>query len=137
MKTCRGFTLLEILVALIMFAVVGGALLQLFGSGLRNARIATEQTHASLLARSKLTELLADPQLEEGTLEGDFGGGYTWTAVLTKPEEDNEDDPPAGAPASFQRMVPLELSLSITWGEDDEERAFTLKSFLLTQARPS
>ena len=133
MKATRGFTLLEILVALTMFAVVGGALLQLFGSGLRNARVATEQTHATFLARSKLSELLADPLLKEGTLEGEFDGGYAWIAQLTPSEGDDEDD---SASPTFEALVPLELSLTITWGDDKDERAFTLKSFLLSRAEP-
>ena len=42
MKAARGFTLIEILVALTMFAVVGGALLQLFEGGLRASRQAAD-----------------------------------------------------------------------------------------------
>ena len=70
MNRGRGFTLLELLVALTLFAVVGGSLLQLFHSGLRTARLAGDQAHAVLLARSKLTELQAYPALQPGALSG-------------------------------------------------------------------
>ena len=50
MNRGRGFTLLELLVALTLFAVVGGSLLQLFHSGLRTARLAGDQAHGVLRA---------------------------------------------------------------------------------------
>lgn len=126
MRRARGFTLLEILVALTMFAVVGGTLLQMFGSGLRTARLATERTHAVLLARSKLTELMAETHLTPGTLDGDFGGGYRWQARLSQPETLES--------TRRRALEPLDLDLTITWGDYGDEREFSLKSLLLTQA---
>ena len=43
MRRSRGFTLIEILIALTMFAVIGGGLLQLFNQGLRAARLADDR----------------------------------------------------------------------------------------------
>lgn len=126
MRRVRGFTLLEILVALTIFGLVGGALLELFGSGLRTARLATERTHAALLARSMLTELIADPYLTPGLLEGDFDDGYRWQARLTQPEEYQSD--------LGRALEPLHLDLTITWGDSDDERQFRLESLMLTQA---
>ncbi len=126
MRCSRGFTLLEILVALTIFGLVGGALLELFGSGLRTARLATERTHAVLLARSKLTELIADPYLTPGLMEGDFADGYRWQARLTQPEELESD--------LGRALEPLHLDLTITWGDSDDERQFRLESLMLTQA---
>ncbi|MGB5453619.1 MAG: type II secretion system protein [Sedimenticolaceae bacterium] len=124
MRTARGFTLIEILVALTLFAVVGGALLQLFQSGLRGARLAGEQAHAALLARSKLTELQAYTGLQPGILAGAFVDGYRWQAVLREgPRHD-------GPPASLQ---PLDLELTVTWGEGTEPHSFVLDSLLLTR----
>ena len=121
----RGFTLVELLVALTLLAVVGGTLLQLFHSGLRAARLAGEQSHAVLLARSKLTELQAYPSLQPGTLSGEFEDGYRWEAVLTQLA-----DADAAEPGPIQL---LELQLTIAWGETADARTFSLHSRLLTQ----
>ena len=83
MRRSRGFTLIEILIALTMFAVIGGGLLQLFNQGLRAARLADDRAHAVLLARSKLTELQAFPYLQPGTLTGSFEDGFRWEASLS------------------------------------------------------
>ena len=125
MKQARGFTLVEILVALTLFAVVGGSLLQLFQSGLRTARLAGEQTHAVLLARSKLTELQAYSHHQAGVSSGRLQGGYRWQAVLS-PKADAGD-------TERTRLKPLDLVLTITWGKAGEERKFSLQSLLLTR----
>ena len=131
MNRGRGFTLLELLVALTLFAVVGGSLLQLFHSGLRTARLAGDQAHAVLLARSKLTELQAYPALQPGALSGDFDGGYRWEAILAP-------SPDVGASeASTGPLQLLDLKLTVSWGEDGDARSFTLHSLLLTQWTPS
>ena len=129
MRRTGGFTLVEILVALTLFAVVGGALLQLFQSGLRNSRLANDYTHAALLARSKLTELQAHTHLRPGDLSGHFDGGYRWQAVL---EEQATADP-----ATPRSLMPLTLKLTVSWGDGGEERSFDLRSLLLTRATSS
>lgn len=125
-QRAHGFTLIEILVALTMFAVVGGTLLQLFEGGLRASSRAADYTHAVLLARSKLTELLAYNDLRPGVIEGEFEGGYRWQAVLNEfPEEE---------PSQATRLKPLDLRLTVAWGEPGDEDTFDLRSVSLTQA---
>ena len=121
----RGFTLVELLVALTLLAVVGGSLLQLFHSGLRTARLAGAQSHAVLLARSKLNELQAYQSLQPGVLSGRFDDDYQWEAVLTQsPQPDSVED---------GRLQLLDLLLTIGWGDPGDTRTFTLHSLLLTQ----
>jgi general secretion pathway protein I len=124
-KTHRGFTLVELLVALTLFAVVGGTLLQLFQEGLRTARLAAARTHAVFLARSKLVELQAYDHLRPGTLSGSFDDAYSWQAVLTG------DEP--GDAGQRSRLRPLDLSLTVNWGDAGTRRSITLHSLLLTR----
>lgn len=123
-----GFTLLEILVALTLFAVVGGALLQLFQDGLRQTSVSTERIHASMLARSKLTELLAFDTLRPGEVAGDFDEGYRWHLSLTEASE-------LRAPG-LVAMTPLNASLSVSWGPLENEKALTIHTLLLARRRP-
>lgn len=124
MRRCRGFTLIEILVALTMFAVIGGGLLQLFNQGLRTARLADDKAHAVLLARSKLTELQAFPFLQPGTLSGSFPDGFRWQATLSLAD---------AALNRGTRLMPLDTDIVITWGDGPDSRSFQLRSLLLTR----
>jgi general secretion pathway protein I len=72
-----GFTLLEVLVALVVLSTAVVAALQLFGGGLRLARSAGDQAEAALLANAKLADLEPGP-LTEGTEEGS-DGPYRWS----------------------------------------------------------
>jgi type II secretion system protein I len=121
----RGFTLLEILVALTLFAVVGGALLQMFQQGLRSTRTASEQTHAALLARSKLSELQAYEQLTPGEIGGEFDDGYRWRATLVEDTALLEAYP--------GDLTPLSLTLTIRWGGEDDPSAYGVRALLLAQ----
>jgi general secretion pathway protein I len=121
-----GFTLLEILVALTLFAVVGGALLALFQSGLRSTRLATEHTHAALLARSKLTELQAYSTLLPGTYDGEFDDTFRWRIALS--------EVPELAEAHTPTLRPLRVNLEVIWGEERQQRVVALDSLLLSTA---
>ena len=77
----QGFTLLEVLVALVVLSTTVVAALQLFGGGLRLARTAGDHADAALLASAKLAEL--EPgSLKEGAEEG-TEGPYRWTRRVT------------------------------------------------------
>jgi general secretion pathway protein I len=76
----KGFTLLEVMVAMAILAI---AMTTLFSAQSQSLSLATEakfNTNASLLAGLKLAEL-ASGRLEPADAEGDFGEdlpGYTW-----------------------------------------------------------
>ncbi|EIW88335.1 general secretion pathway protein I [Alishewanella agri BL06] len=53
-KICRGFTLLEVLIALAIFATAGAAILQASGSHLRAIAQLEELTLASMVANNQL-----------------------------------------------------------------------------------
>lgn len=128
MRSAQGFTLVEILVSLTLFAVVGGALLQLYHDGLKGARIAEERSHAALLARSLLTELQAYASLTPGTLSGRFDDGYHWQATLTR-----SADP---ADTAGRSLFPLDLDLTIRWGDAADSQSLQIDSLLITREPP-
>lgn len=59
-RRVRGFTLLEVLVALAIFATVAGAVLSAAARSLNNAGRLTEMTLAGWIADNRLTELQLD-----------------------------------------------------------------------------
>jgi general secretion pathway protein I len=125
----RGFTLLEILAAFIVLAVVGGALLQLYQGALQNVSLSAEYSEAALLARSKLAELEARADVAAGEEQGAFDDErYRWQLTLTPYLE------PDGNPPPEAQVQAMHLELAVLWGEGEDERRYALESLLLTPA---
>lgn len=64
----RGFTLLEVLIALSIFAICASTLIQQSGRSIRQATYLETRTHASWIAENELARLrLADHLVQPGT----------------------------------------------------------------------
>lgn len=72
----RGFTLVELVVAFLILTIGVVAILELVSQSALNARYAKDRTTAVTLAQQKLEELMAQPDLAAGEMEGDFGDAY-------------------------------------------------------------
>ena len=71
MKACKGFTLLEVLVALAVLAIAMAALIKVAGSNASNAAYLKEKTFAHWVAVNKVNELrIADTWPAVGTRKG-------------------------------------------------------------------
>ncbi len=104
----RGFTLLEILVALSILAVALGAILQSFSSGLRSLGAAETHALALMHARSQLAKVGPLIPLEPGERTG-AAGEFEWT-VSVRLFESQEGDPVLDA-----ALVPYQLDVTVTW----------------------
>jgi general secretion pathway protein I len=119
-----GFSLLEVLVALLILATAVVAALQLFGGGLRLVRAAGDHTEAALLASAMLAEL-APGRLEEGAEEGQ-AGAYRWTRrIALEPDLLPVD-------ATRPEAVGLRLarvSVEVRWGSNRRVELVTLRAW--------
>src|SRR5689334_7915938 len=90
----RGFSLLEVLVAFIIVALVVTALFRLFGGALGNASAAEDWTRALLVAQSRLELASAVQPLVETTDAGtEADGRIAWrTTVVPYVAPDADDD---------------------------------------------
>ncbi len=70
-EKCRGFTLIEVVVALAILAIGLTIIIELFSGGLRLGRASMEYTKAVNYARMKMEESMAKSAIEEGTQEGE------------------------------------------------------------------
>ncbi len=78
-----GFSLLEVLVAFVILALVATALFRLFSGALVNAGAADDYSRVALVAQSALDEASLAP-LREGTKDGTADDGrITWLARIT------------------------------------------------------
>lgn len=116
-----GFTLLEMLVAMVLLAIgITGAMAALSGT-LQGAGLAEEYTTAGLLAQSRLTELEQVDGLIEGTAEGDFGEdypGWRWEQEVVQAESEGL----------------LQVTVTVIWQSGSTERTYTLTTYRLQPA---
>ena len=122
----RGFSLIEVLAAFVILALVGTSLFRLFSGALGNAGAADDYSRAILVAESALAEAAGQVPLREGALQGTADEGrITWTArVQAYPAAANAD---AGQAASLMAIRLWQIVADVTFqGGDGKPRAFSL-----------
>lgn len=125
----RGFTLLEVLVATMIMGIAVAGVLGGLSASARNAARLTQYDRATLLARSKMNELLLDPTIKRNVpLEGSFDPSSGWTATIQPFEA-----PPGTGPGQW---VLDRVQLEIWWTDGVARRAFSLEGFRRGIAQP-
>ena len=82
-RRTHGFTLVEVLAALLFIGIVLPVIMQGITLSTNVASVARKKTEAAGLAQAKLAELAVSGQWESGNTSGDFGDafpGYRWEA---------------------------------------------------------
>lgn len=74
----KGFTLLEVIVALIIAGVAAAVLFQSVGTGLHATQTASMYDQAIVRAKSRLTAATKGTKLAAGDWRGDDGGGFRY-----------------------------------------------------------
>ena len=140
-KSSKGFTLLEVMIALAILAVGLVTVMQLFSSSLRNAKVSNDYTNAIFAARQKMEEMLVlTEDITEMEESGEFENlpGYSWlmTSELYEPEETEADTRFALKPEGDDVEEPLTdtyiISFSVTWNPSgDSKKSFTISTLKL------
>ncbi|MDR3529062.1 MAG: prepilin-type N-terminal cleavage/methylation domain-containing protein [Rhodopila sp.] len=78
MKRQRGFTLLEVMIALIITGLAAAALLAAVGTALHATQTASMYDQAIVRAKSRLAAATHGTKLTPGDWRGDDGGGFRW-----------------------------------------------------------
>jgi len=128
-RAARGFSLLEILVALTVAALVLAPLFQVFGTGLRTARIGDAYTRATLLAQSRLAAFGVERTGRDGTQEGVSEDGMRWQVrAVPLPWE-------AETPSLLMRARPFVVRVEVHWDDGARGRSLALESVRLVPDR--
>jgi len=120
----RGFTLLEVIVALIIAGLAAAALFDAVGSGLHATQVASMYDQAIVRAKSHLTAATRGTKLAAGDWRGDDGGGFHWRLRVAPAATASVR--PLGlvgsrAASSFQ-VVLYDVSVWIGWHDGETER---------------
>lgn len=82
-KRAAGFSLIEVLAAFVILALVGTALFRVFSGALGNVAASEEYSRATLYAESRLAGLGVETPLREGAQQGTSDDGfYAWTTKI-------------------------------------------------------
>ena len=120
----QGFTLLEILVALMIFAIAFGAIADIFHTGLRQSRTAGVLFDAKALAQQQMARFGSDLPLEPGEFSGvgsapSSAAPLAWKADIKRVESQGPDTDLA--------LYSIQISIRDEDGERDHFMLRTLK----------
>jgi general secretion pathway protein I len=102
----NGFTLLEVLVALVIFALAFGVLAQIMQTGLRQSGAARSIAAATLLAQSELARVGPEIPLQPGRVDGETEDGVHWRTEVELIDW----------PSEHQSLATYEVQVTVTWG---------------------
>ncbi len=101
----QGFTLLEVIVAVVIAALCLGALSQVFATGVRAAGTSSDYMRAMTLAQSLLAGVGVEKATSDGSESGASSDGrLTWTVTIA-PEPTDEAENPILPPLELKRVV--------------------------------
>jgi prepilin-type N-terminal cleavage/methylation domain-containing protein len=90
-KDGRGFTLLEIMVALVLIAVVIVSVVQLSSANLRNLASTNDQIDALIYANSKMREILDLDKIEDKSWNETDDNGYSYEITIAESMKERTD----------------------------------------------
>jgi len=119
----HGFTLLEVLIALVIAGLALGVLFSAGLTGLHATQAASHYEQAIARARSHLTLAVHASPLAAGDWQGDDGGGFTWHLHVA-PVASTAVRPPYAVTPVKSSTFPITLYAVSVWiGWHDGERA--------------
>ncbi|HMA66611.1 MAG TPA: prepilin-type N-terminal cleavage/methylation domain-containing protein [Desulfosalsimonadaceae bacterium] len=119
---CRGFTLIEVLVAFMILAISIVVVMQLFSGSLKAGAVSTDYFYGIFHAQETMEGLLAQKQLAPGTRAGEYPDGYQWRADIERVEQDAE---------SGRRKLPVaeyRIRLTVFWEKGGRKRDYVLET---------
>jgi general secretion pathway protein I len=121
----RGFTLIEVVVALAISGVALIIIVELFSGGLRLARASKEYTKAVNYARMKMEEMAFKQTLKEGSEEGEFNDTFRWEVAVKRvnliPVEKTTELKPT--------IEFFQIQVNIIWKSGSKERSTRIETY--------
>lgn len=134
-RHARGFSLLEVIAAILLLALTFGALMEVAGGSIRLSQSASEHTQAALWARTLLDTRFALDPMQAGESEGRFDDRYRWRLQVAPWVA------PGVTPAANANALQMyRLDLDVMWGTQPFEHTAhfsTLRIGSSNAAQPS
>jgi general secretion pathway protein I len=122
----RGFTLLELLLAFVVFALSFSTVLEILSGSMRNTVRARHNSEAALTAQSLMDQVGLEMPLENGYTASGESGEYAWELEIFDYANTGENSHSVEL-AELTRIELLQVDLVISWGEPprDQTRRFS------------
>jgi len=127
-RMSRGFSLLEVLVAFTILAMLLGSLFQVFSAGLHAARSGDRYTRATVIAQSQLAALGVENSVGEGVTSGTTDDAYHWRVTVSAYSDDQMQ-------VTERALQPLTVNVEVFWEEEGTPRTLSLTSIRLGPAQ--
>ena len=111
-----GFTLLEVMIALTVFAIGAGGMLMALGNHLRNVSFLEDQAHAVRIAARELDELRTSEEFDEEEVTGSEGR-FVWVARMHI--DDVSEWPEIDTIEEDSELTIAQLDVVVQWGDVD------------------
>ncbi len=110
-----GFTLLEVLLAFVIFALSFTTILEILAGSMRSTTRARTYSEAALLAQSLIDMVGTDIPLTASSMAGDAPGGYSWQMSISPYQPQYEEDRSLEL-AELSGTVLFWVDLDMNWG---------------------
>ncbi|MCD6415437.1 MAG: prepilin-type N-terminal cleavage/methylation domain-containing protein [Planctomycetes bacterium] len=127
----RGFTLVEVLIALCIIAIAFVPLLHLQLRSIALSESAENLSRAMLLARAKMAQTLAEDDLSTGARQGDAPQEDSATVLHWKTTVTEAS--PAGLGEALESSALRCVSVQVTWKDGASEKRVLLTTYAASQ----
>ena len=121
-STSAGFTLIEVLLAFVVFALSFTVVLEILSGSMRNTVRAKEYTEVALIAQSVMDQVGLDIPLEAGTSSSGESGDYQWQLEIN-PFVGTADNAHSLELGELTGIELLEVEFTISWGSYPREQS--------------
>jgi general secretion pathway protein I len=134
-----GFTLLELLLAFVVFALSFATVLEILSGSMRNTVRARQYTEAALTAQSVMDQVGLEIPLQAGFSAAGESGDYRWDIELVD-YADTGENPFSVELAEITGIQLLQVDLLVSWGDPPREQNShfsTVKAVLPNREEPN
>ena len=138
-SAARGFTLLEVLMAVGLLAVTSGLVIATMTGGLRQVRWSGQASEASMHAQSLLDTIGTMEFIEPDSKQGEWEGGkYRYQLEIKEVADPSIGaEAPVSAIESVSPPVLYQVNLLVSWGNKSQDQSQDQLRFISYKARQS
>lgn len=124
----NGYTLIEVLTAIMVLAISILVILQLFSGSLKAVRLSEDYTRAIYYAQEKMETLLIQDDKLESEYQGQYSDGYDWVAFVSPHMSEEE---------KINGQALLEITVRVSWSEGHKKKMYELKTLKISKIDPN
>jgi len=135
-RRAAGFTLLEVMLAFVVFALSFATVLEIMAASMRSVSRASDDTEVALLAQTLMDQVGIEIPVEEGAYSGTSMDRYNWNLGISLYDASDEPDKVGMSTAELAELSGIELyrvDLDVDWESGQRERTLhfsTIQSVL-------